>query len=83
MTFFLGIFVLMYRWEADGLHCVTGYPIIEENEIDECNFIQKLFCLGSKYDPNPDNLERNLKDSAAALFFQNWFVSNSFVCVVF
>lgn len=64
---------LSIRWESEGKHSLFFCQTINENEIANCNFFQRMFMLGTRVDPNPENLEVNLKESAAALFFQNWY----------
>jgi hypothetical protein len=69
------------KWEALGLHCVFLKPTIPENFMSGANWIGKLFWLGSRQDPNPENLKVNLKETAASYFFKNWYVLCEFLLV--
>ncbi|KAI1723441.1 patched family domain-containing protein [Ditylenchus destructor] len=73
ITFFAGLLAMAIQWETDGLHCIFLKPTIPEHQTNECGVFYRLFWMGSRPDPNPENVKHNLKESNAALFFQNWF----------
>ncbi|CAD5206645.1 unnamed protein product [Bursaphelenchus okinawaensis] len=70
ITFFAGCLSLAIKWESQGLHCVTLNDTINDKEITRATGTERMFCLGSSFDPNPHNKE-NVKDTAAAKFFEN------------
>lgn len=58
------------HWESHGLHCVFLKPTIDESEVNEATTKEKLCWLGSSIHPDA-NKKENIRDTAAALFFQN------------
>lgn len=74
MTFFTALLALSIKWESKNLHCIFLKPTISDNFAKKVDLYERWFWLGSQRDPNPENFEKNLKDSGAAIFFKNWFV---------
>jgi hypothetical protein len=73
MTFFAGLLALSIKWETNGLHCIFLVPTIPEDDAESVGLFKRLFWLGSKPDPDPNNKLLNLRDSYAAKFFQDWY----------
>lgn len=65
---------MFIRWESKNLHAICLKPTVDEQFVKNSNTYLRLFWLGSQTDLNPQNFDKNLKESGAALFFQNWFV---------
>lgn len=65
---------MFVKWEFENLHSIRLKPTVDEKFANSSNTYLKLFWLGSQTDSNPLNFDKNLKESGAALFFQNWFV---------
>lgn len=66
---------LALRNESSGRHTLFGFKTIDpaSYEIEECTWYQRWFMLGTRADPEVNNLTVNLKESGAARFFQNWY----------
>lgn len=72
ITFFCALLSIAAEWEAAGLHCIWLRPTIPEDDIDSTSFLKRVLWLGSRADPNPQNIEKNLKDTGAKAFYQEW-----------
>ncbi|TKR92204.1 hypothetical protein L596_006902 [Steinernema carpocapsae] len=48
-------------------------PTIPQQLKDEVSLFHRLFWMGSRADPDPTNLEQNLKVSGMTIFFRDWF----------
>jgi hypothetical protein len=60
------------RWESKDLHCVFLKKVVPESEMKSASFFEKLFWLGSIPDRDPKNLEKNIREPGAAIFFRDW-----------
>uniref|UniRef100_A0AAF5PZN4 SSD domain-containing protein n=1 Tax=Wuchereria bancrofti TaxID=6293 RepID=A0AAF5PZN4_WUCBA len=73
ISFFCALLSLATEWEAAGLHCLWLQPTVPDTFIKSTPLKYRLFWMGSRADPDPKNLERNLKDTSAKTFFKEWF----------
>lgn len=73
ITFFCALLSLATEWESAGLHCIWLRPTVPETLVKSSSLWTRLFWLGSRADPDPKNLKKNLRDSSAKIFFQDWF----------
>ncbi|CAG9537740.1 unnamed protein product [Cercopithifilaria johnstoni] len=73
ISFFCALLSLATEWEAAGLHCVWLQPTIPDTFIKSTSLKCRLFWMGSRADPDPRNLQQNLKDTSAKIFFKEWF----------
>ncbi|TKR92196.1 hypothetical protein L596_006895 [Steinernema carpocapsae] len=73
ITFFAGLLSLFTQWESEGLHSIWLKPTIPQQLKDEVSLFHRLFWMGSRADPDPTNLEQNLKVSGMTIFFRDWF----------
>uniref|UniRef100_A0A1I7VYR1 SSD domain-containing protein n=1 Tax=Loa loa TaxID=7209 RepID=A0A1I7VYR1_LOALO len=77
ISFFCALLSLAIEWEAAGLHCVWLQPTVPDAFIKSTSLKCRLFWMGSRADPDPKNLERNLKDSSAKKFFKEWLAKSN------
>ncbi|VDN07511.1 unnamed protein product [Thelazia callipaeda] len=68
ISFFCALLSLAAEWEASGLHCIWFRPTVPDTFIKSSSLACRLFWLGSRADPDPKNLEQNLKDTGAKTF---------------
>ncbi|KHN86876.1 Patched domain-containing protein 3 [Toxocara canis] len=73
ITFFCALLSLTIEWESKGLHCICLRPTVSETLIESTSLWNRLFWLGSRADPDPKNVKKNLRDSSAKVFYQDWF----------
>jgi len=73
ITFFAGCLALATRWEAQNLHCVFLRKVVPEEEMKSVSIFSRILWLGSLPDKDPNNLEKNIREPAAASFFRDWY----------